>query len=148
MLGQILITLLVILVAVIFLRRQRTRQQAADQSRQSGRPTNQHTDPWQNQTRQQTAAPLPAEAPQQMANTMKTVLWLVLAGTIILGSVITYLHWQDQQRLVTVLLYRDADQGPVIYRVSKRNLGDSSFITDDGIRVTVSANERMEIIGL
>lgn len=148
MLGQILITLIVILVAVIFLRRQRTRQQAADQSRQSDRPTNQHKDPWQNQKRQQTTAPLSADAPESMANTMKTALWLALAGILVIGSVITYLNWQDQQRLVTVLLYRDADQGPVIYRVSKRNLGDSSFITDDGIRVTVSANERMEIIGL
>lgn len=83
-----------------------------------------------------------------MAHTMKSVLWLVLAGIVVIGSIVSFLHWQDQQRLVTVLLYRDADQSPVIYRVSKRNIGDGSFITEDGIQVTVSANERMEIVGL
>ena len=49
---------------------------------------------------------------------------------------------------MTVLLYRDADQNPIIYRVSKRNIGERSFITEDGTQVTVSANERMEIVGL
>ena len=83
-----------------------------------------------------------------MAHTMKSVLWLVLAGIVVIGSMVSFLHWQDQQRLVTVLLYRDAGQSPVIYRVSKRNIGDGSFITEDGIQVTVSANERMEIVGL
>lgn len=144
MLGKVLITLLVIVIAVIFLRRQRARQQTAAKKL----PTKQRADPWQGQDRHTGTAPPLADAPQPMANTMKTVLWLVLTGIIVVGSIVTYLHWQDQQRLVTVLLYRDAGQSPVIYRVSKRNIGDGSFITDDGTQVTVSANERMEIVGL
>ncbi|MEX2334014.1 MAG: hypothetical protein WD600_07130 [Pseudohongiella sp.] len=144
MLGKVLITLLVIIVAAIFLRKQRARQRVSDQP---SRPSSQRADPWQGQNRQN-PTDLPADARPTMAGNMKMVLWFVLAGIVIAGSLVTYLQWQDQQRLVTVLLYRDADQSPVIYRVSKRNIGDSSFITEDGTQVTVSANERMEIVGL
>jgi uncharacterized protein (UPF0333 family) len=72
----------------------------------------------------------------------------VLAVLVVSGGVASYLYWQDQQRLVTVLLHRDASEAPVIYRVSKRNLGDNEFVTENGTRVTVSANERMEVVGL
>lgn len=144
MLGQLLITLLVIVAAVIVVRRQRAAQRAAAPKPQSGKPA----DPWQGHNRQNAAAPRPTNTQTPMAQPMKSVLWLVLAGIVVIGSMVSFLHWQDQQRLVTVLLYRDADQSPVIYRVSKRNIGDGSFITEDGIQVTVSANERMEIVGL
>jgi hypothetical protein len=87
-------------------------------------------------------------APGNLALKIKAGLWTVLAVLIVSGSVASYLYWQDQQRLVTVLLHRDASEAPVIYRVSKRNLGDNEFITESGTRVTVSANERMEIVGL
>ena len=148
MLGKVLITLLVIFVAVIVLRRQRSRQRMSGQSSRLANPSrqeNQGPDRWQGNNRQSSTAP---DTQQPMATTMKTVLWFILAGIVVAGSAVTYFQWQDQQRLVTVLLYRNADQTPVIYRVSKQNLGDSSFITEDGIQVTVSANERMEIIGL
>lgn len=145
MLGQVLVTLLVIVIAVIYLRSQRARQRA---SAQTDRPSPEKADPWQRAARQQAPAPLQPDARQPMANRVKMALWLVLLGIMVIGSVITYLQWQDQQRLVTILLYRDADQSPVIYRVSKHNIGDGSFITEDGTRVTVSANERMEIVGL
>lgn len=145
MLGKVLITLLVIVIAVIFLRRQRAQQKAVTRAPRSA---SRKSDPWQGQNRQHEAPPSSADTRQPMAGTLKNVLWLTLAAIVVAGSVVTYLHWQDQQRLVTVLLYRDADQSPVIYRVSKRNIGDGSFITQDGTRVTVSANERMEIVGL
>jgi len=83
-----------------------------------------------------------------LALKIKAVLWTVLAVLIVSGGMASYLYWQDQQRLVTVLLHRDASEAPVIYRVSKRNLGDNEFITESGTRVTVSANERMEVVGL
>jgi hypothetical protein len=144
MLGQLLITLLVIVAAVIVVRRQRAAQRNPAKKPQSGETT----DPWQGKNRQSTSAPQAANTQAPMANTMKSALWLILAGIIVIGSISTFLHWQDQQRLVTVLLYRDADQSPVIYRVAKRNIGEGSFITEDGTQVTVSANERMEIVGL
>ncbi len=144
MLGQLLITLLVIVAAVIVVRRQRAAQRTSAPRPRSGNPT----DPWQGENRHNATAPGSTDTRAPMAHTMKSVLWLVLAGIVVIGSIVSFLHWQDQQRLVTVLLYRDADQSPVIYRVSKRNIGDGSFITEDGIQVTVSANERMEIVGL
>ncbi|HDZ08077.1 hypothetical protein [Pseudohongiella sp.] len=145
MLGQVLITLLVIVIAVIFLRRQRAQQRASTRAPQS---KSQKADPWQGRNRPHQMPPAPLDSRAPMAGKVKTVLWLVLTGIVVVGSLVTYLQWQDQQRLVTVLLYRDADQSPVIYRVSKRNIGDRSFITEDGTQVTVSANERMEIVGL
>ncbi|OFE12296.1 hypothetical protein PHACT_03410 [Pseudohongiella acticola] len=144
MLGQILITLLVIIAAVIFLRRQRSREQTGTRKA----PLPRRSDPWHADNRQNTPPPDPTGTQAPMASNLKTVLWLVLAGVVTIGSVTTYLQWQDQQRLVTVLLYRDADQNPIIYRVSKRNIGERSFITEDGTQVTVSTNERMEIVGL
>jgi cytoskeletal protein RodZ len=87
-------------------------------------------------------------SPGNLAVKIKAVLWTVLAVLVVSGGVASYLYWQDQQRLVTVLLHRDASEAPVIYRVSKRNLGDNEFITENGTRVTVSANERMEVVGL
>lgn len=83
-----------------------------------------------------------------LAPRLKAILWSLLAVLLVAGSIGSYLHWRDQQRLVTVLLHRDASQAPVIYRVAKRDLGVNSFITEDGTQVTVSANERMEVVGL
>lgn len=142
MLSKVLITLLVIIIAVIYLRKQRSKAHASA-GRGAQRTASQASDPWHNSGRTQSDLPQ-----MQMASKMKSVLWVVLAGIVAVGSVVTWLHWQDQQRLVTVLLYRDADQAPAVYRVSKRNLGEGSFITEDGTRVTVSANERIEVVGL
>lgn len=142
MLSKILITLLVIIIAVIYLRKQRGKPRASAE-RGTERTASKAPDPWHKSDRN------PSDLPQTpMASNMKNVLWMVLAGIVAVGSAVTWLHWQDQQRLVTVLLYRDADQAPAIYRVSKRNLGEGSFITQDGTRVTVSANERIEVVGL
>jgi hypothetical protein len=149
MLGQLLITLIVIALAVVYIRRrQKAQQKPAPENRAvekfiaDARATN---NPWQQKTNSSTPTP---HAPTGMAGSLKMLLWSVMALLLIIGSAVSYLHWQDQQRMVTVLLYRDAVAAPVIYRVAKRDLGERTFTTSDGTRVTVSANERIEIIGL
>lgn len=149
MLGQLLITLIVIALAVIYIRRrQKAQQQPAPENRAvekfiaDARATN---NPWQHKTNSSSQA---KQASSGMAGSLKMLLWSVMAVLLIIGSAVSYLHWQDQQRMVTVLLYRDAEAAPVIYRVAKRDLGERTFTTSDGTRVTVSANERIEIIGL
>lgn len=147
MLARIVITLIVITLAVIYLRR-RARKQHPQTQRGTNLPAR-TSDPtaveqFLNQARQH---PGNANNPQG-ADKLKLIL--IAAALILLlgGGIYSYLYWQDQQRLVTVLLHRDATQPPVIYRVPKRNLGEDRFVTQDGILVTISANERMEVVGL
>lgn len=149
MLGQLLITLIVIALAVIYIRRrQKAQQQPAPESRAvekfiaDARAT---SNPWQHKTDSGSHA---KQASSGIAGSLKMLLWSVMAILLIIGSAVSYLHWQDQQRMVTVLLYRESEAAPVIYRVAKRDLSERTFTTSDGTRVTVSANERIEIIGL
>jgi hypothetical protein len=148
MLGQLLITLIVIALAVVYVRRrQKARTPSPDNkaiekfiadARSTGNS-------WQ--SRDGSASHAQA-SPAPMAGPLKMALWCLLAVVLVVGSTVSVLHWRDQQRMVTVLLYRDAEAAPVIYRVAKRDLGERTFTTTDGTRVTVSANERIEIIGL
>lgn len=76
-----------------------------------------------------------------------TLLWSTLAALITAGAGLYYMAWQDARTPVTVLLHGDGD-APVVYEVRKRDLGDRSFTTVDGVQVTVADSERMEVIGL
>jgi hypothetical protein len=149
MLGQLLVTLIVIALAALYLRKRAQKQQKPDNNRQTVDAfinKAKSGNAWHNGNR--LAGAVPEYEQPGFASRLKIVLWSVLLTLLLGGGIYSYLHWQDQQRLITVLLYRDSDQAPVIYRVQKRNLGDQSFITDNGTRVTVSASERMEVIGL
>lgn len=160
MLGKLLLTLLVIVLVVVYLRKQhRSRQSSAAQDKSgttsaSGMPIRAadrgELEQFLDRARNGSAAAKSANSAgaAALAPRIKAILWSVLVVMLIVGSLGSYLHWQDQQRLVTVLLHRDASAPPVIYRVAKRNLGTNSFTTDDGTQVTVSANERMEVVGL
>jgi TRAP-type C4-dicarboxylate transport system permease large subunit len=149
MLGQLLVTLIVIALAAVYLRKRAQKQQKPDSKRQAVDAfinKARSGDAWQNGNRLAGAAPDYGQP--AFASRFKLVLWSLLLIILLGGGIYSYLHWQDQQRLITVLLYRDSDQAPIIYRVQKRNLGEQSFVTDNGTRVTVSASERMEVIGL
>jgi hypothetical protein len=146
MLVRILVTVLVIVLAVVYLRKRRQRQAQSRQPAASAMPVP-AADPaaleqFLDKARQNTGQAAAAGAQFRMI--VGILAMVVLTG----GGIYSYLYWQEQQRLVTVLLHRDASQPPVIYRVARRNLGEGSFVTEDGTRVTVSANERMEVVGL
>lgn len=155
MFSKLLLTLLVTVLVAVYLRKRYQQSKAQKTSslnnslpvRSTG---NSELDNFLSQARNpdRQSSGTATSAPGNLALKIKAVLWTVLAVLIISGIVASYLYWQDQQRLVTVLLHRDASEAPVIYRVSKRNLGDNEFITESGTRVTVSANERMEVVGL
>jgi len=146
MLVRILVTLLVIALAIMYLRKRRQRQFQPRQPVNDKMPApvadpaalEQFLDKARHSTGQATATGA------QFRMIAGVLAMVVLTG----GGIYSYLYWQEQQRLVTVLLHRDASQAPVIYRVARRNLGEGSFVTEDGTRVTVSANERMEVVGL
>lgn len=151
MIGKLLLTLVVIVLAVLYLRKRyqlnlRRNQQSSAANLPTQRNDHSELERFLSQARQSQTQATPAST--ALAPRLKIILWTVLCVLLVSGSVASYLYWQDQQRLVTVLLHRDINDAPVIYRVEKRNLGVGEFITDTGIRVTVSANERMEVVGL
>jgi hypothetical protein len=160
MISKLLLTLLVIGLVIVYLRKQhrsrqlRTLKQDLNSQRDPGLPArNSDSGELERFLRQarnsdNTAANRQSTKTGALAPRIKAILWSLLAVLLITGGIGSYLHWQDQQRLVTVLLHRDASTPPVIYRVAKRNLGPNGFITSDGTMVTVSANERMEVVGL
>ena len=74
--------------------------------------------------------------------------YLFLALMTGLGGALYYYDWQDDHTIITVNLHRDGQQEPVSYEVYKFQLGERSFTTLDGVNVTVAASERMEVLGL
>ncbi|MDP3518904.1 MAG: hypothetical protein Q8S94_17245 [Pseudohongiella sp.] len=153
MIGKLLLTLVVIALAVVYLRKRYQLKLQKDKNKRSAgsslpTPLNNHSELEQFLTRARNSQSPAAPVTGALAPRLRAILWIVLGGLLVIAATGSYLYWQDQQQLVTVLLHRDVNEAPVIYRVEKRNLGDKEFVTDTGIRVTVSANERMEVVGL
>lgn len=151
MLSKLLITLLVIALAVIYLRRRKQASVASARTDTSGKVTaflaHASNNGWQTHG-DGSQSPLQSGHPATMAGRLRLILWVALAGLILLGSAYSVWHWQDQRRELTVLLYSSGNEAPAVYRVPRKDLGERSFTTSDGIRVNVSDSERMEIIGL
>lgn len=145
MLIRIVVLLVVIALVIVYVRKRHQRKQPAQQQKNPGTWV-----PASNSAAlEQFLGKARENSPQASASLPWQTLVIVLGVLVIsAGGIYSYLYWQDQQRLVTVLLHRDAASPPVIYRVAKRNLGEGSFITEDGTRVTVSTSERMEVVGL
>ncbi|MDP1930824.1 MAG: hypothetical protein Q8L60_05150 [Gammaproteobacteria bacterium] len=131
MFGKILLTIFVVLVAVLFLKkhRQDERLRLADTTTGNDKPAIQ-------------ASSKPA------LNDYRFAAYLFLVLMIGSGAYLYYLRWQDDSSLVTVILHRDGSAAPVTYQVYKHQLEARGFTTVDGVRVTVASSERMEVIGL
>jgi len=142
MLGKLLLTLAVILVALVYLQKRRIADLAAKSA--GSRNTPEQREPAQASVQTTGATPTIKTA----RSDYRLAAWMFLA--LMLGAAATMysLRWQDANKEVSVLLHRDGNANPVIYRVLKKQLSQRSFTTVDGILVTVSANERMEVIGL
>ncbi|MFM1897141.1 MAG: hypothetical protein RLZZ385_2215 [Pseudomonadota bacterium] len=123
MAGKLLITLLVIAIAIALLR-QRGRE--ASGAARSGGAAKQDTG----------------------LSDLRLGAYLFLTLTIALGGVLYYLRWQDDHQELTVSLYREGLSAPVVYTVYKYQLQSRSFVTTDGVRITVADTERMEVTGL
>lgn len=141
MLGKILLTLVVIALAVLYLRK-RARDEHAGSDASAAGPAR---DPWRNRARGTDQDPTRAGA---RPTDLRIAAWVTLAVILGLGATLYYLSWQDARTPVTVLLHRDGTEEPVRYQVRKKDLDERSFVTVEGVRVNVSDDERMEIIGL
>lgn len=128
MLGKLLLTITVVLLAIVWIRKLR------EQERREARRSSSATPPPEKEV-----APL---------NDFRFAAYLFLVLMIGSGSYLYYVRWEDEHSLVTVILHRDGEQSPVTYQVFKSELGNRAFTTIDGVRVTVASSERMEVIGL
>lgn len=126
MLGKIVLTILIVLLGLVWIRRHREQEQR-DRSQASG------------------ATPPSTPAPLNDYRFAAYLFLILMLGT---GAYLYYERWQDEHSLVTVILHRDGNQEPVRYQVPKGQLEARAFTTADGVRVTVAASERMEVIGL
>lgn|SRR5690554_4098362 len=144
MIGKVLLTLAVIALAVLYWRKQSAARQLQSRNgplQQSPSGEVEHFLSTANSSQSQAGAVRPGRA-------LRWLTWSLVLAAVLGGSLYTYHRWQESTRELTVLLYRDGESTPVIYRVPRNALGERSFITHDGVRVTVSASERMEVVGL
>lgn len=144
MIGKLLLTLAVIVLAVIYLRKRAAMRRLEAAARQRAAPASQ-VDQFLTAAH---SRPQPSPDTWRLNKTLRWLLWSLTLIALLSGSLYTYHRWQDNNRELTILLYRDGDTAPIVYRVPRHSLGERSFVTHDGIRVTVSATERMEVIGL
>ncbi|MBL6905066.1 MAG: hypothetical protein ISR27_06015 [Pseudomonadales bacterium] len=133
MLGKILLTLAVIVIAFFFVR-QRDMKNRTD----SARP--------------KTRTALPKTPKAQEDNTLSADLrlgaYMFLVLVIGIGIALYYFQWQDDHSILTVRLHREGQARPIEYQIYKYHLAERSFTTLDGILVTVASSERMEVEGL
>ncbi len=126
MLGKIVLTLLIMLIGLAWIRQKR-----AQDKRDAALP----------------AAASPSPAPGEL-NDFRVAAYLFLVMMLGTGGALYYSRWQDAHSLVTVILHREGSAEPVHYQVEKGQLDARAFTTVDGVRVTVASTERMEVIGL
>lgn len=132
MLSKILLTAAVIVTAFFYLRRAETK---ANSARTALSPA----------SKTEAAA---IDEPSTLEGDMRIAAYSFLGLMITLGAVLFYYRWQDEHRILDVSLYGDSHGEPAKYQVYKYQLQERSFITIEGIAVTVAGDERMEIVGL
>ncbi len=126
MFGKILLTFFIVLLGLLWLRQ--VRQQRLRDAVGHGRA-------------------LPQSAPPALSDYRFTA-WLLLAMMLGLGSYLYYLQWQQDNTVLQVVLHREGGSAPITYEVRRSELDERAFTTVQGVRVTVAASERMEVLGL
>ena len=134
MLGKILLTLTVMIIAFFFVR-QRDMKEKSSPSRNT-LPSKKAQD----------------KAVEQENHTLSADLrlgaYMFLALVIGLGATLYYFQWQDDHSILTVRLHSDGQTEAIVHQVYKFQMAERSFTTLDGILVTVASSERMEVEGL
>ena len=134
MLGKILLTLSVMIIAFFFVR-QRDMKGKSSPARSTSPSQTSH-----NKTAEQ-------EAPNLSAD-LRLGAYMFLVFVVGLGAALYYFQWQDDHSILTVRLHSDGQAEAIEYHVYKFQMAERSFTTLDGILVTVASSERMEVEGL
>jgi hypothetical protein len=134
MLGKILLTLAVMVIAFFFVRQR-------DIKGKSG-PAHGTLAPAK--STEKTVKP----DDHNLSADLRLGAYMFLALVIGLGGALYYFQWQDDHSILTVRLHSDSQAEAVVYQIYKFELKERSFTTLDGILVTVASSERMEVEGL
>ena len=126
MFGKILLTFIIVLLGLLWLRQ--VRQQRLRDAVGHGRA-------------------LAQTAPPEL-NDYRFAAWLLLALILGLGSYLYSLQWQQDNAVLQVVLHREGGSAPITYEVRRSELDERAFTTVQGVRVTVASSERMEVLGL
>jgi len=151
MLGKIILTAVVILLAFTLIRQKGLKQGLEDGLLKQDGDGNGSAGSSGDTRKQVADSEMQTEGKKEKSSLQKDLrfgayLFLVLMTG--LGGTLYYYSWQDDHTIITVNLHRDGLQEPVSYEVYKFQLGDRSFTTIEGVNVTVAGSERMEVIGL
>ncbi|MBL4573818.1 MAG: hypothetical protein JKY29_01940 [Gammaproteobacteria bacterium] len=134
MLGKILLTLAVMIIAFFFVRQR--------DMKGTTKPTR-STSPLE-QPQDKTTSP----AESNLSADLRLGAYMFLVLVIGLGAALYYFQWQDDHSILTVRLHSDGQAEAIVYHVYKFQLAERSFTTLEGILVTVASSERMEVEGL
>lgn len=134
MLGKILLTLTVMVIAFFFVR-QRDMKGTSEPTKNTSTSV---------QPQDKTTAPVETN----LSADLRLGAYMFLALVIGLGVALYYFQWQDDHSILTVRLHSDGQAEAVVYQIYKFELKERSFTTLDGILVTVASSERMEVEGL
>ena len=87
-------------------------------------------------------------ADNELAKDMRIGAYLFLTLMVSLGGLLYYYQWRDDRMVLTINLYRTNLAQPTTYEVYIYQLNERSFVTIDGVTVTVAGDERMEVLEL
>ena len=132
MIGKILLTLAVIAIAYLMVRRDHG----------SKRDTTKSAPP-------KISAGEQKKIPDHtLHDDLRTASYLFLFFIVVVGAALYYYRWLDDHQLITVRLYSTDQADPASYEVYKYQLAERSFTTVDGRVITVAGSDRVEVIGL
>lgn len=134
MLGKILLTLAVMIIAFFFVRQR--------DMKSKGSPARKTVPPTKSQDK------IAGQADTNLSADLRLGAYMFLVLVIGLGAALYYFQWQDDHSILTVRLHSDGQPEAIVYQVYKFQLAERSFTTLDGILVTVASSERMEVEGL
>lgn len=124
MLGKILVTGAVCLLAYFYWRHQR--QLKSQTSAHPNRPAlTDHTQP----------RPFP----------FKWFLALCVGFVLVSGVIAAGYNWHHQNQLLKVEVTNPHDGSQNLYWVARKNLGDRQFITQEGQQIRLSSSDRMQV---
>ena len=134
MLGKILLTLAVMVIAFLFVRQRDMKEKSS--------PALITLDPAK--SKEKTVKP----DDHNLSADLRVGAYMFLALVIGLGAALYYFQWQDDHSILTVRLHSEGQAEAVVYQTYKFEMKERSFTTLDGILVTVASSERMEVEGL
>ena len=126
MLTKILITLLIIVGAVVFLRHKKSLTQ---QQLNSAAPR---------------VITVEAEPDNIIQANIKPIAFAVLSLTLLTGTMMLFLNWQDDHRLYEIKIVNPQSGNTDIFQAYKKDLKGRSFTTITGQQIKVSELERLE----